>query len=130
MTEDVIPKELQTISDWQFAFLITMFVLLVIALVTLPADAMTITMSNPGAMAERDIYIYFSNGSLADNGNTTSTFVLDGNESYMFMMKPTTLNPFDDLSDWFTNAFVPAVKNNAVVLIFVMVLIGFAYSRR
>lgn len=119
-----------TISDWQLAFLGTMFVLLVIALITLPAHAQTITMSNPGSMSERDIAVYYPNGTMHGLWNSSSVIPLDGNESYIFALKPIQTNPFDDPTDWFVNSFLPAVKSNALVLIFIAFIVSYLALRR
>jgi hypothetical protein len=90
---------------------------------------MTITMSNPGGMAERDIVVFYGgNGTMQGFYNSTSTIDLDANSSYLFMMKPIQTNPFDDPADWLFNSVIPAVQTYALALLFIAFLI--MYVRR
>jgi hypothetical protein len=103
--------------------------LLVCCFVFTPGQAMTITMSNPGGMAERDIVVFYgNNGTQQGFYNSTSVIDLDANSSYLFMMKPIQTNPFDDPADWLFNSVIPAVQTYALALLFIAFLI--MYVRR
>lgn len=137
MTEDLIPNcyhepevSPEKISDWQFAFGGLMIVLLVICFLTLPAQAMTITMSNPGGIAERDIIVYYPNGTMQGFYNSTSVITLDANESYIFAMKPLHTNLLEDPGDWMTNQAFPFIQTNVIPLLVVFFFVGLVFWRR
>jgi hypothetical protein len=109
--------------------LLVFYCLVIYFLVIAPASAMTITMSNPGGMAERDIVVFYgNNGTQQGFYNSTSVIDLDANSSYLFMMKPIQTNPFDDPADWLFNSVIPAVQTYALALLFIAFLI--MYVRR
>ena len=93
------------------------------------AIAQTITFSNPGAIAERDVLVYDHNGTLWGTYNTTSTITLDGNGSYVFVLKPTVSNPLDDPGDWLTNYVFPFVQSNAIALLCLGAILGIIFGR-
>ena len=107
--------------------------LMIVALVALvflaamPAQAQTITMSNPGGIAERDIAVYWPNGSLYGYYNASSVITLDNTSDYLFTMKPVSSNLLEDPVDWMTNTAFPFVQSN-VIGIFIFVVLA-AYWR-
>jgi len=107
--------------------------LLIVALASLvflaamPAQAQTITMSNPGGIAERDIAVYWPNGSLYGYYNASSVITLDNTSDYLFTMKPVSSNLLEDPVDWMTNTAFPFIQTN-IIGIFVLVVLA-AYWR-
>jgi hypothetical protein len=103
-----------------------MFIALIalIMLVTIPAQAQTIQMSNPGSIGARDIMVYNSTGSLYGSYNTTSLITLDQNQSYVFMLKPQTSNAIDDPGEWLTETAFPYVRTNILAIILIVFCIG------
>ncbi|MFA5382614.1 MAG: hypothetical protein WC356_05575 [Candidatus Micrarchaeia archaeon] len=111
---------------------IALFVLLVgviVILLSVPADAQTITMSNPGASNSRDIMVYYPNGSMQGFYNDTSVITLDANESYIFTLKPLSSNPLTDPTDWLNNHAFPFVQSNAIAIIFICFVVGYLIMR-
>ena len=109
---------------------ITIMLLVLIALAVAPATANSVTMSNPGGIAERDVLVYYGNGTLAGQYNTTSTITLNSDLDYIFALRPTTSNPLDDPTDWIENTAFPWVQSNFVALIALAFLVFLAFSRR
>jgi hypothetical protein len=129
MTDWEKPEESKVISDWQFAFLVVMAVLAVIAVASLPVRAMTITMSNPGGLSERDIIAYFPNGTMQGFYNSTSIITLDANSSYIFTLKPLATNPLTDPTDWLVNDAFPFAQTYAIPVILISFFIWLAFGR-
>ena len=112
--------------------------ILIIALIALllmastPVQALTITMSNPDATMERDIVVYQTNVTdvwMYGLYNTTSIIDIDGNYSYIFVLKPQYSNPLDEPITWLENTF-SYVSTNIVPIIIIVFLIGLLLSRR
>jgi len=104
-----------------------MFIALIalILLVSVPAQAQTITISNPGSIGARDVLVYDANGSLWGSYNTSSVITIDKNGSYVFMLKPQTSSIIDDPQDWLTNWAFPYVRSNITAIIIIVGFIGF-----
>jgi hypothetical protein len=107
--------------------LITLLVL--IALAIFPVHAQTITMSNPGGIAERDIIVYYPNGTMQGFYNSTSVITLDSSTDYIFTMKPLSSNPLEDPGTWLTNTAFPFIASNVIALIVLVFLIVMFRSR-
>ena len=107
--------------------LLSLLVLIVLA--ALPAQAQTITMANPGGIAERDVIVYYPNGSMQGYYNSTSVITLDGNMSYIFTMKPLGSNPIEDPNS-FVQGFFLWIQTNVTALIVLAVIIGALTYRR
>lgn len=107
--------------------------LMLIALVALvfmaamPAQARTITMSNPGGIAERDIVVYWPNGTMYGYYNSSSVITIDNESDYFFTMKPVSSNLLEDPVDWMNTSAFPFVQTN-IIGIFVLVVLA-AYWR-
>lgn len=110
-------------------FLATFFMTLAFLSITTPANAQTITMSNPGGIAERDIMVYFPNGTLQGFYNSTSVITLDASTDYIFAMKPISSNFLEDPADWATNTAMPWLETNWLWLAAAAVLIALATRR-
>ena len=110
--------------------LAALLALICLASCPVQAVAQTITFSNPGAIAERDVLVYDHNGTLWGTYNTTSTITLDGNGSYLFVLKPIASNPLDDPSDWLNNSLLPFFEQNALAILIMMAALGIAFGRR
>ena len=93
------------------------------ALAMIPVQAMTITMSNPGGQTQRDIAVYFPNGTMQGFYNSTSVITLDTSESYIFALKPIGANPMDDFSTWL-NDLMAWARSNATAIIILIILLG------
>jgi hypothetical protein len=104
--------------------------LALVALITMPVQAQTITMSNPGGIAERDIIVYWPNGTMQGFYNSSSVITLDASSDYIFAMKPLSTNPLEDPGDWLTNTAFPFVQSNVIPLLVIMFMIGMVLSRR
>lgn len=106
---------------------IALMALILIACV--PVQANTITMANPGGIAERDIIVYNANGTMYGYYNSTSVITLSDGDSYIFSMKPMQTNPLEDPADWLeTNAF-PFVKTNFIPLLALVILLAILVRR-
>jgi hypothetical protein len=103
--------------------------LMVIALLAIPVNAQTITMANPGGIAERDIIVYFSNGTMQGYYNSTSVVTLDSTMDYIFTLKPVGANPLEDPGDWL-NTFFVFLRTNAIPLFVIVGCIGLLVMRR
>ena len=105
--------------------LIALMALILLAMI--PAQAsQTITVSAPGATAAQDILVYYPNGTLQGQYNTTSIIVLDNTSSYLFTLKPQGNNIIDNPTDWLTNYAFPYVRTNIIAIILIFAVIGFA----
>ena len=109
--------------------LLTITLLILIALMAIPVQAQTITMSNPGSYGERDIAVYNINGSLQGMYNTTSTITLDGNQSYTFSLVPKSSTPLDDPGEWLGTSFA-FISSNAIAIILMIFLAALWLGRR
>jgi len=102
---------------------IILTLLVLMALAMIPAQAQTITMSAPGGIVERDVIVYWPNGSLQGFYNSTSVITLDSGSDYIFALKPVGSDPLSSPTEWFTLGFIPWIKTNALVLIVIGFLI-------
>ena len=112
--------------------------ILIIALIALllmavmPVQAQTIIMSNPDATMERDVILYtFNETGTEFYGlyNTTSIIDTDGDDNYLFVLKPQYSNPLDEPITWLESTF-SYVSTNIVPIIIIVFLIGLLLSRR
>ena len=100
--------------------------LALIIMAVMPVQAQTITMSNPDATMERDIIVYYPNGTIYGLYNTTSVIDLGSNVSdYIFTLKPQYSTPLDDpkgftdgLWAWFRTNLLYVVLLGVIVAIF------------
>jgi hypothetical protein len=104
-------------------------VLIVYCLFVAPASAMTITMSQPGSLSERDVIVYFPNQTMQGFYNSSSVIDLDANTSYIFVLKPLSSNPLEDPSDWLVNSAFPFLQTNVIALVVSFALIGLFFAR-
>jgi hypothetical protein len=102
-----------------------------IMLAMAPAQAsMTITMANPDGTGQRDLLVYYANGSLQGNYNTTSIIQVDANSSYIFTLKPQGNNLIDDPGNWLTNYAFPYVRTNITAIIIIFACLAILFTRR
>jgi hypothetical protein len=87
-------------------------------------NAQTIAVSSPDDTSERDILVYWSNGTLYGSYNTTSIITLDGNYSYLFTLKPQGNSWIDDPTDWLGNHAYPYVVSNVIPLVLIFGFLG------
>ena len=106
--------------------LIALMALILIACV--PVQANTITMANPGGMVERDIVVYYANGTMAGYYNSTSVITLDGTQDYIFALKPMSSNPLDDPPGFIEGGF-DWVQSNFIALLATMFLLAILARR-
>ena len=103
--------------------------LVLMALAMMPVQAQYITMANPAGIAERDILVYNSTGALQGVYNSTSTIELNGSQDYIFSMKPLSVNPMEDPTDWLVNRMFPLIESNLAAVIISCFLIGLVFAR-
>ena len=111
----------------QFILIIALLALL--AFITMPVQAMTITMSNPDATIERDIIAYWPNGTIYGSYNTTSIIDLDAGSDYIFVLKPQYSSPLDEPVVW-VNSMFSFIGTNILPILITIFLIGLLLSRR
>lgn len=109
--------------------LLCLALLLLIAFAMVPVQAQTITMANPGGIAERDIIVYWPNGTMYGFYNSTSVITLYNTSDYIFTMKPIAGNPLDDPADFVTTGFA-WLQSNFISLIVLAVILGVLVYRR
>jgi hypothetical protein len=102
---------------------------LVMTVLIMPVSAMTITMSQPGSLSERDVIVYFPNQTMQGFYNSSSVIDLDANTSYIFVLKPLSSNPLEDPSDWLVNSAFPFLQTNVIALVVSFALIGLFFAR-
>lgn len=117
-------KRIQKRQNNQFLLIVILLALMFLFMVIPPAEAQTITMSNPGASNSRDIMVYYPNGSMQGFYNDTSVITLDANESYIFTLKPLSSNPLTDPTDWLNNHAFPFVQTNVTAIIIICFVVG------
>lgn len=109
---------------------IALIALIALIMLVIPSYAQTITMANPGGIAERDVLVYDANGTLWGVYNTTSTITLDANGSYIFALKPIASNPLEDPGDWLFGTVFPSVLTNVWPLAILVFLAALWLGRR
>ena len=102
--------------------IIALIALMALVLMPVQAGELTLTMSNPMGIAERDILFFYPNGSLQGFYNSTSVITLDTNESYIVALRPMQTNPLEDPGTWLTNNFIPLITSNAAAIILMVFL--------
>jgi hypothetical protein len=100
-----------------------------VAMIAYPVCAQTILMANPAGIAERDIAVYYPNGTMQGLWNSTSTIVLDNSSDYIFAMKPMQTNPLEDPSAWLANSF-SFVGSNAIYIMIIVFLAAMWLGRK
>ena len=111
--------------------IIILTLLVLVALATIPVQSMTITMSNPGGQIQRDIAVYYPNGTMQGFYNSTSVITLDADESYIFALKPVGANPMDDFSTWVSDLMAWARTNATAIIVLIILLgVGIKLARR
>lgn len=109
--------------------IIILALLVLIALAIIPVSSQTILMANPAGIAERDIAVYYPNGTMQGLWNSTSTIVLDNSSDYIFAMKPMQTNPMEDPSAWLATGFA-FVASNIIPLIAIIFLAALWLGRK
>lgn len=109
--------------------LLVLALLAVVLLAMVPVQAMTITMANPGGIAERDIIVYYPNGTMQGYYNSTSVITVDPSSDYIFTLKPLGANPVDDPGNFLTTVF-SFLTSNAVAIVFIILILGLYYKGR
>lgn len=107
--------------------LVCLLVLCVLAVGT--ASAQTITMANPMGLSERDMVVYWPNGSMQGFYNSTSIIELDNTSDYIFTMKPVQMNPLEDPIDWLSNDALPFIQTYILGIFLIIVLAAFWKAR-
>jgi hypothetical protein len=101
-----------------------------VVMLAYPVCGQTILMANPSGIAERDIAVYYPNGTMQGLWNSTSTIVLDSSSDYIFTMKPLQTNPLEDPGNWLTSNVFPFVSTNVLALLVIIVLAAVWYRGR
>jgi hypothetical protein len=103
-----------------------------LVLVSMPANAQTIAMTNPDGVGNRDILIYYvdlnSTPALYGLYNTTSIITLNNTYDYIFTLKPQNVNLLDDPAT-FLSLMIAWLQTN-VIAIFVLVFLTGLIARR
>jgi hypothetical protein len=98
-------------------------ILMLIVLITMmPVQAQTITLANPQGVTERDIIVYWPNGTMQGYYNSTSVISLDNTSDYIFTMKPMAANPLEDPAAWLTGNAFPFVQTNVLGIVIIIIL--------
>ena len=92
------------------------------AFVLMPVQAQTITMANPMGLSERDMIVYWPNGTMQGFYNSTSVISLDNTSDYIFAIKPVQTNPFEDPVDWLQNTAFPFVQSQIIGIVLIVIL--------
>jgi hypothetical protein len=125
----IIRKNQKTMATWMMILFVALAFMIIFAQPVQAGYSMTLTMSNPSGITERDIIVYFPNGTMQGYYNSTSVITLDTNESYIMAMKPLQSNPMEDPGDWLTNNAIPFVTSN-VTYIVIMVFLAMLWLGR
>ena len=110
--------------DRNHVLIMILLMLISVVLIAHPVQSgeLTLTMSNPSGISERDIVVYYPNGTMQGYYNSTSVITIDTNESYIMAMKPMQTNPLEDPGTWLTNNFIPLITSNAAAIILMVFL--------
>lgn len=98
-----------------------LLIILSVLLMVIPINAQTISMANPDNIGQRDIQVFYPNGSFVGLYNTTSVITINPNESYVFMLKPQLSNPLDNPGSFLTNTFA-FFETNIIALLIIIFL--------
>jgi hypothetical protein len=93
--------------------------------------AQSISFADPDATQHRDVYMYYANGSLAGQYNTTSTGIAIPNDTdgdFMLVLKPQYTNPLDD-PETFADSLYSWFATNALVLIAVGAMAALVFRK-
>jgi len=109
-------------AQTNYPLIVSIFILLFFVVPGVMAQS--ISFADPDATSHRDVYIYYANGTLAGQYNTTSTGVAIPNDTdgdFMLVLKPQYSNPLDDpstfadsLYSWFSSNLIVLVSIGAV----------------
>jgi hypothetical protein len=93
--------------------------------------AQSISFADPDATQHRDVYMYYANGTLAGQYNTTSTGIAIPNDTdgdFMLVLKPQYTNPLDD-PETFADSLYSWFTTNALVLITVGAIAALVFRK-
>lgn len=121
-------SQLKRIREHQIIMIILLMLITVLLFVP-HVNAQTITMANPDNVGQRDIMVYWSNGSFYGLYNTTSIITLDANGSYIFTLKPQLSNPLDNPATFIATTFA-FFETNMVSLLVIIFLAAIWLGRR
>ena len=114
-------KLLMRIND-RVGFLVIISLLILFAVLIPQVQAQTITMANPMGLSERDMIVYWPNGTMQGFYNSTSVISLDNTSDYIFAIKPVQTNPFEDPVDWLQNTAFPFVQSQIIGIVLIVIL--------
>lgn len=103
---------------------ISILLLMMVILMIIPVQAQTITMANPQGITERDIIVYWPNGTMQGYYNSTSVIALENTSDYIFTMKPMSSNPLEDPATWLTENIFPFIQTNITGLLILLICIA------
>lgn len=115
-------KKTRNKQNTQFVFILVFLTLIFCYMAIIPATAQTITMSNPQGITERDIIVYWPNGTMQGYYNSTSVITLESTSDYIFTMKPMSANPLEDPATWLTENAFPFVETNIIGIVIIIIL--------
>jgi hypothetical protein len=103
--------------------------LALILLVSTPAQAQMIVMSNPDATTEQDLIVYYPNGTMYGFYNTTSVIDLGVSTSdFIFTLKPQYSTPLDDPKG-FTDGLWSWFRTNLLYVVLIGVIVAIFFKR-
>ena len=114
-------KILKRINN-RVGFLVIISLLILFAVLIPHVQAQTITMANPMGLSERDMIVYWPNGTMQGFYNSTSVISLDNTSDYIFAIKPVQTNPFEDPVDWLQNTAFPFVQSQIIGIVLIVIL--------
>ena len=85
-----------------------------------------VSFADPDTVTHKDVYMYYANGSLIGQYNTTSTGIAIPNDTegdVLLVLKPQYTTPMDDPGVWLSS-FLSWTQTNAIALIFAMAILG------
>ena len=101
-----------------------------IAFITMPVQAMTITMANPDATTENDLIVYYPNQTMYGFYNTTSVIDLgSGGTDFIFVLKPQYSTPLDDPKG-FTDGLWAWFRTNLLYVVLLGVIVAIFFKKR
>lgn len=109
------------------ANLIFIAVLLCMALI-MPAFAQNMSISRLGTGTMETVQIY-EGTTLQGTWNTSSNGIELPEGDFLLVIKPAASTPLNDPKDWLENTVFPWVQTNAVVLVFIAILLGYWFKR-
>jgi hypothetical protein len=108
-----------------------LLITLVLFLLFPAAMAQSISFADPGTTTHKDVYMYYANGTLFGQWNTTSTGIAIPNDTdgdVLLVLKPQYSAAWDEPDVMLANGFA-FVQTNWIVLVVITVLLGMMFRK-